>query len=59
MVRVIRLVFRSWLTLIFIAAMMLVLLWRIHDEETLMQQEFGADWERYSQRSWRIIPFVY
>ena len=52
-------VFRSWLALIIIAAMSLVLLWRIHDEEGLMHREFGADWEAYSQRSWRLIPFVY
>lgn len=52
-------VFRSRLALIIIAAMSLVLLWRIHDEEALMHREFGADWEAYSQRSWRLIPFVY
>jgi protein-S-isoprenylcysteine O-methyltransferase Ste14 len=37
----------------------LVLAWRIHDEEALLREEFGADWEAYSRRSWRVIPFVY
>jgi protein-S-isoprenylcysteine O-methyltransferase Ste14 len=55
----ISLVFRSWLTLIFIAVLTLVLIWRIHDEEALLHQEFGPDWEAYSQRSWRLIPFVH
>jgi len=31
----------------------------IHDEEALLYQEFGTDWEAYSRRSWRLIPFVY
>jgi protein-S-isoprenylcysteine O-methyltransferase Ste14 len=55
----ISLVFRSWLALILVAALTLVLTWRIHGEEALMQQEFGTDWEAYSQESWRLIPFVY
>jgi protein-S-isoprenylcysteine O-methyltransferase Ste14 len=49
----------SWLALILVAALTLVLLWRIHDEEAFMHQKLGADWEAYSKRSWRLIPFVY
>jgi protein-S-isoprenylcysteine O-methyltransferase Ste14 len=55
----ISLVFRSRLALILVAALTLVLIWRIHDEEALMHREFGTVWEAYSQRSWRLIPFVY
>jgi protein-S-isoprenylcysteine O-methyltransferase Ste14 len=55
----IALIYRSWLALIFVVALALVLLWRIQDEETLMQQEFGADWEAYSKKSWRLIPYIY
>jgi protein-S-isoprenylcysteine O-methyltransferase Ste14 len=55
----ISLVYRSWLALILVAAMTLVLIWRIHDEEALLHQEFGTEWEAYSKRSWRLIPFVY
>lgn len=55
----ISLVFRSWLALLLVAAMTIVLVWRIHDEEALMRREFGSEWEAYTQRSWRIIPFVY
>jgi protein-S-isoprenylcysteine O-methyltransferase Ste14 len=53
------LVFRSWLALILVAALTLVLLWRIHDEEELMYREFGAEWEAYAHHSWRLIPFLY
>ena len=55
----IALVFRSGLGLALAAALVLVLLWRIHDEEAFMHQEFGRDWETYSRISWRLIPFVY
>ncbi len=55
----ISLVYRSWLALLLVAAMTLVLIWRIRDEETLMHQTFGTDWEDYSRRSWRLVPYVY
>jgi protein-S-isoprenylcysteine O-methyltransferase Ste14 len=55
----ISLVFRSWLALILVAALTMVLIWRIRDEEALLHQTFGTDWDAYSQRSWRLIPFVY
>lgn len=52
-------VFRSWLALIIVAALTLVLIWRVHREEVIMHQEFGKDWETYTKKSWRFIPFVY
>ncbi len=53
------LVFRSWLGLLFAAAMAPVLAWRVHDEEALMRQSFGSEWETYRLRTWRIVPFLY
>jgi protein-S-isoprenylcysteine O-methyltransferase Ste14 len=53
------LVFRSWMALIFAVASVLVLIWRIRDEENLMRQEFTDTWEEYTKRSWRLIPYVY
>ena len=55
----IALIYRSWLALILVTTLTLVLLWRIQDEEALMQQEFGVNWEAYSKRSWHLIPFIY
>jgi len=55
----IALVFRSGLGLLLAAGLIGVLLWRIHDEEALMHQEFGTEWEAYTRKSWRLIPYVY
>lgn len=53
------LVFRSWIALVLCPAIVAVILQRIRDEETLMKQEFGQEWEAYCKRSWRLIPWVY
>jgi protein-S-isoprenylcysteine O-methyltransferase Ste14 len=53
------LVFRSGLGLALVAAITLVLLWRIHDEESLLRREFGAQWDEYARRSWRLLPRVF
>jgi protein-S-isoprenylcysteine O-methyltransferase Ste14 len=52
-------VFRSWMALILVAILIMVLLWRIHEEESLMSQEFGKDWTEYCRKSWRMIPLIY
>lgn len=53
------LVFLSGLALLLSAAITAVLLWRIHDEEALMQKEFGEEWAEYTKRSWRLLPYVW
>jgi protein-S-isoprenylcysteine O-methyltransferase Ste14 len=53
------LVFRSWLGLALAVPLLVVLLWRIHDEEALMGREFGDEWAAYRARSWRLVPFVF
>jgi protein-S-isoprenylcysteine O-methyltransferase Ste14 len=55
----IALVFHAWLGVILVAVLTLVLLWRIQDEEMLLHQEFGTEWDTYARKSWRLIPFVY
>lgn len=55
----IALVFASWLGLLVVAALVSVLLWRVRAEEAMMRAAFGAAWEQYARRSWRVIPFVY
>lgn len=55
----ISLVFRSWFDILLSGITILVLLWRIHDEEGLMHRQFGSQWEAYCQRSWRLVPFVF
>jgi protein-S-isoprenylcysteine O-methyltransferase Ste14 len=55
----IALTFDSWMAMIFVAAMIVVLVWRVGREEALMHQTFGAEWEEYSRKSWRLVPFIY
>ena len=55
----IALAFRSALGLALAAATLLVLLWRIRDEEALMRREFGPAWEVYRRRSWRLVPLIF
>jgi len=55
----ISLLFRSWVGLAMAALVMVVLLGRIRDEEALLQEEFGEQWEEYCRTSWRLIPYVY
>lgn len=55
----ISLTFRSFLAIFLVAALCLVFIWRIYTEESLMEQEFGTEWEAYRKRSWRIVPFVF
>jgi protein-S-isoprenylcysteine O-methyltransferase Ste14 len=50
--------FRSWLGLVILLPLVAILLLRIMDEERLMQQEFGAAWQTYCARTWRLIPFI-
>jgi protein-S-isoprenylcysteine O-methyltransferase Ste14 len=53
------LLFRSWFGLLGTAGFLALILYRISDEERLMANEFGPEWEAYRQRSWRLIPHLY
>ncbi len=51
--------FRSWIGLFATIVFMIILLYWINDEEAVLHQEFGGDWEAYCSRSWRILPYIY
>lgn len=53
------LLFRSWMGLLALIPVLGIILFRIHDEEALLHQTFGAEWETYCQRSWRLLPYIY
>jgi protein-S-isoprenylcysteine O-methyltransferase Ste14 len=53
------LLFRSWVGLIICFGLIIILLFRIEDEEALLKNEFGQEWENYCKTSWRLIPFLY
>ncbi|MCE5270744.1 isoprenylcysteine carboxylmethyltransferase family protein, partial [bacterium] len=52
------LTFRSWLGLALVGGMALVLLWRIRDEDQLLHEQFGAEWEAWAARTKKLAPFV-
>jgi protein-S-isoprenylcysteine O-methyltransferase Ste14 len=53
------LVFRCWLGLLLVAAMLAVLLARMNAEEALLESEFGEEYASYRRRTWRLVPWVY
>ena len=53
------LLFRSWVGLAAFIPVLGIILFRIHDEEALLHQTFGMEWETYCQRSWRLLPYIY
>ena len=53
------LLFRSWVGLLAFIPVLGVVLFRIHDEEALLHRTFGAEWETYCNRSWRLLPYIY
>ncbi|KAF9936881.1 hypothetical protein BGZ67_001898 [Mortierella alpina] len=32
---------------------------RINNEEAMLKEHFGAEWDAYARRRWRLVPFVY
>lgn len=53
------LVFRSWIGLAASVLFLGVILFRIRDEEAVLQREFGKEWEAYCNCSWRLVPYLY
>ena len=53
------LIFRSWIGLVASIAVVVIMLLRIRDEEAVMHEEFGQEWEEYCQSTWRLIPPIY
>jgi protein-S-isoprenylcysteine O-methyltransferase Ste14 len=39
--------------------MLIVLLARIEAEERLLSETFGAQYDAYRSRTWRLVPYVY
>ena len=52
-------VFRSFIGVTLALLTLVIVIWRINDEEALMKAEFADKWEAYIANSWRLIPFLY
>ena len=53
------LAFRAGVGVIIAALMLPVVIARIESEERLLSETFGAEYEAYRARSWRLVPHVY
>jgi len=53
------LVFRSGVGLILATSSLIALVPRMNSEEALLSSQFGAEYEAYRGRTWRLVPFLY
>ncbi|HTR76495.1 MAG TPA: isoprenylcysteine carboxylmethyltransferase family protein [Gemmatimonadaceae bacterium] len=53
------LAFRSGVGLILGASLLLPLVARMHAEERMLHDHFGAEYDAYRARTWRLVPWVY
>ena len=53
------LIFRSQLVFPLLALIAVFVAARIRQEEKLLAEQFGAEFEAYRRRTWRLLPFVY
>jgi protein-S-isoprenylcysteine O-methyltransferase Ste14 len=53
------LAFRSGIGVFLVALTVVPLLARITSEEKQLQKQFGADYDDYRARTWRLVPFLY
>ncbi|AOR71150.1 isoprenylcysteine carboxyl methyltransferase [Burkholderia stabilis] len=53
------LAFRSGIGLLLVALMLVPLVARIRSEEALLRSQFGAEYDAYCARTWRLLPGVY
>ncbi|KAF9575173.1 hypothetical protein EC968_004109 [Mortierella alpina] len=38
---------------------LLIVLVRVKNEEAMLREHFGAEWDAYARQRWRLVPFVY
>jgi protein-S-isoprenylcysteine O-methyltransferase Ste14 len=53
------LAFRSLVGVVIVALMLFVILRRIDAEERFLGENFGAEYEAYRARTWRLAPYLY
>ena len=53
------LAFRSIVGILFTALLLVPLIARIHAEERLLREYFGAQYDQYLSRTWRLLPGIY
>jgi protein-S-isoprenylcysteine O-methyltransferase Ste14 len=53
------LAFRSGVGVLLALSLLIPLVARMHAEERLLREQFGADYEAYFKRTWRLVPGIY
>jgi len=53
------LAFRSGVGVLLVAVILVPLVARIQSEERLLQSQFGAEYDAYRARTWRLVPGLY
>ena len=53
------LIFRSWLWIPFLLVIVGIVTYRIRAEEKLLAEQFGAEFDAYRRRTWRLVPYLY
>lgn len=53
------LIFRSWLVFPMVVCFALFVAARIRQEEKLLGETFGAEFDAYRRRTWRLFPYLY
>ena len=53
------LAFRSLVGVLLAALMLVPLVARIRSEEALLRAQFGAEYDAYRARTWRLVPGLY
>ncbi len=53
------LAFRSGVGVLLVVLTMIPLVARIRSEEALLRAQFGAEYDAYCARTWRLLPGVY
>lgn len=53
------LIFLSVIPLFVDIVLISILIWRIKDEEELMNKEFNEEWINYKKKTYSLIPFIY
>lgn len=51
--------FRSGVGVLLVVLMLVPLVARIRAEEALLRSQFGAEYDAYCARTWRLIPGLY
>jgi protein-S-isoprenylcysteine O-methyltransferase Ste14 len=53
------LAFRSGVGVVLVASLLVPLVARIRAEERLLREHFGAEYDAYRARTWRLVPGIY